>query len=450
MRIIILSLLGLLLFSPFSSVQAKSILVQTEPYQVPVVTQKGRKVKGTITLYVTFAKKADVINFCNQLPKVREAVLFSFAQNPIRYINREYHLDGASDTVFKKFESVFPNNGISKVVVVSGIKKRAEGSSPIPISGVNSKCTPVTQKPKFVMEAEEKNIPEVVIKKQTSKFESPVQEGFVNPYQQQPEAKGVSEDEPEKDNNPEPLSKENDKNSEPVEDLAQLKPDSLPVNSKPSCTSRLSNFWNAGEHVVSGEKYWLKRVFTLDRNNDSITDDINFSLVRHDGGDYLNLYYIGETGQNTINLAPSLALSNQSVIAQFCQGDLKFKQPVQKVAPAKVQKIENPEPASSAPVSKKLPKDTDDGFGNLVIIVIVAALIAMALATILYVKLRKSAKQRRIDRRMSDRRVAEGLDPSGPKFSPEDGSGTNMPLSEKDKKRERRINAQNRRKGKGA
>jgi len=473
MHILCILFLSWLLVFPSSAVMAKEVLVQTEHFKVPLLTDSGRIKKGLVTLYITFSSETHVINFCNILPKVREAVLVTANRNPIRVSDNEYRLEGVSSLYKQALREAFVQSGIKKVVVIRGTKKKAEGSESLVIRGVRRKCTPLKTTPQFVVKAEllDEASQGFQAQNKASRFEGPVQDDLVNPYGKGPSQikrrpeQSIDQSDIPKTPVQSPASASKTKNL-PKIGVVGLQPKTVPTpvpaqttdkvsNTAPVCSSNMGSFWEAGEYDIAGQSYWLKRVYTIDRNNDRRVDDIGFNLVRNDGSSALDLYYYGAPGQKTITMLPGLKLNTEGVISRFCPGEITFPIPFQNETSETKRSLSK---ANSNPASVRSKKE-DDSMMQLVMVVAGISLVVVVLVGILVMQIRKSSKQNRLQKRMSENRVAEGLSPEGPASAPriniEENFGESAslqhesvppePLSEK---RKRRIEARNRRKEK--
>jgi len=89
---------------------------------------------------------------------------------------------------------------------------------------------------------------------------------------------------------------------------------------------QLTEAWPAGYHAVSGRRYWLDQVFTLDDDNNGGVDNIGFLLTNEDRAD-LYIYYFPSPGRKSVVSAPTLRLADDRDVPGVCAGRQKYKKP---------------------------------------------------------------------------------------------------------------------------
>lgn len=91
------------------------------------------------------------------------------------------------------------------------------------------------------------------------------------------------------------------------------------------CDRDLVNFWEPGEIVIEGQKFWLSGVFTIDLDGDGRIDDVGFK-IKAEGriGNILN-YFPATEGRLSGKTVESLKLEDDSEIHRLCAGNLTFE-----------------------------------------------------------------------------------------------------------------------------
>ncbi len=96
--------------------------------------------------------------------------------------------------------------------------------------------------------------------------------------------------------------------------------------SKPafSCDRELTDFWKAGEHMVSGQKVRLTGVFTVDLDNDGRVDNVGFKIGASGRIGNVLSYFPVKKGRLSARSIPTLKLDNDDDIYRLCAGDVTF------------------------------------------------------------------------------------------------------------------------------
>ena len=84
-----------------------------------------------------------------------------------------------------------------------------------------------------------------------------------------------------------------------------------------SCNTDLTAVWPAGLHQYSGKWYWLKKVFTLDEDNDGNVENVSF-ILKSEGLPDIQIYYRPGPGRQSVVSVPTLRLRDSSIITRLC------------------------------------------------------------------------------------------------------------------------------------
>ncbi len=105
-----------------------------------------------------------------------------------------------------------------------------------------------------------------------------------------------------------------------------------PGPAKP-CNQRLKNFWRQTAISVRGVSYYLSQAFTIDQDNDGVTDNLGFTLKARGKPDMV-IRYFASPGQISGRALPGIGIGNDQLIARFCFGRVDFGEPPKETAAA--------------------------------------------------------------------------------------------------------------------
>ncbi len=109
---------------------------------------------------------------------------------------------------------------------------------------------------------------------------------------------------------------------------------SAPVSPPPEpCSQRLKNFWRQTAVSVNGETYYLSQVFTIDQDNDGVTDNLGFTLKARGKPD-MAIRYFASPEQISGRDLPEIGIGNDQLVARFCFGRADFGEPPEEIAAA--------------------------------------------------------------------------------------------------------------------
>lgn len=94
------------------------------------------------------------------------------------------------------------------------------------------------------------------------------------------------------------------------------------------CDKNIGDYWVSGTYEIKGEKYWLSKVFTIDRDNDKHTDNIGFRLTGPEGKTLVLFYFAPKGGLSGRSMAP-FKLSDETVIPTLCFEQISFELPLE-------------------------------------------------------------------------------------------------------------------------
>ena len=115
-----------------------------------------------------------------------------------------------------------------------------------------------------------------------------------------------------------------EKSIKPTSIVQRASPQPAP---EPNGCVKLDDAWKQGFHKVSGAKYWLDRVFSIDENKDGAVDNIGF-ILKAEGKKDIFIYYFPTKGRQTVKAVPTLRLEDARVVLRTCFGQAEFKKPV--------------------------------------------------------------------------------------------------------------------------
>ncbi len=94
----------------------------------------------------------------------------------------------------------------------------------------------------------------------------------------------------------------------------------------PTCDKKLDQFWQPGELTVEGTRFWLRRVFAIDADNDGRTDDVGFILTANGQTD-LVIRYVRTIGNVSGRTVPALRIADEGDIPRLCFEQITFERP---------------------------------------------------------------------------------------------------------------------------
>ncbi len=92
------------------------------------------------------------------------------------------------------------------------------------------------------------------------------------------------------------------------------------------CNQRVKNFWRKTAVSVQGKTYYLSQVFTIDQDNDGVTDNLGFTLKARGKPDIV-IRYFASPGQISGRDLPGIGIDNDQLVARFCFGRADFGDP---------------------------------------------------------------------------------------------------------------------------
>ena len=99
------------------------------------------------------------------------------------------------------------------------------------------------------------------------------------------------------------------------------------------CNQRLKNFWRQTAISVKGVSYYLSQVFTIDQDDDGVTDNLGFTLKARGKPDMV-IRYFASPGQISGRDLPGIGIDNDQLVARFCFGRVDFGDPPEEIAAA--------------------------------------------------------------------------------------------------------------------
>ncbi len=96
------------------------------------------------------------------------------------------------------------------------------------------------------------------------------------------------------------------------------------------CNRSLGEFWQAGTVDIDGKRNWLLGVYTIDQNDDQITDNMVFKVRTQGRVDRVIRYFPVERGDVAAKNIADLKLDNENLVGSICSGNLVFKGPTAK------------------------------------------------------------------------------------------------------------------------
>jgi hypothetical protein len=105
----------------------------------------------------------------------------------------------------------------------------------------------------------------------------------------------------------------------------------LPLPPPEPCNQRLKNFWRQTTVSIRGENYYLSQVFTIDQDNDGVTDNLGFTLKARGKPDMV-VRYFASPGQISGKALPGIGIGNDQLVARFCFGRVDLGAPPEDIA----------------------------------------------------------------------------------------------------------------------
>lgn len=125
----------------------ESIAIQLKSLGLPAISQKGYRGRTTITPYIEVIDEDAVERFCGRLPRVLDAILIAFEENPVILENKTTDLAGRQDELGRHIEEAVGIGVFKRLHLVAGSKRRGAGSELVSLRSGTRECQPIAYLP---------------------------------------------------------------------------------------------------------------------------------------------------------------------------------------------------------------------------------------------------------------------------------------------------------------
>ena len=98
------------------------------------------------------------------------------------------------------------------------------------------------------------------------------------------------------------------------------------------CNRQLKNFWRQTAISIHGVRYYLSQAFTIDQDNNGVTDNLGFTLKARGKPDMV-IRYFASPGQISGRDLPGIGIGNDQPVSRFCFGRADFGDPPKDITP---------------------------------------------------------------------------------------------------------------------
>jgi len=276
--------------------------VQYKAFPVPLVTEKGRHLLGAVSFVIQTKSQRHVAEVCRLLPRFKEAVFLELDHNPIPVAKRTYVMDGVVERLFDIVHEVMGRNLVAHLYLAPGAHRIGKDSAITDLEGTDENCMSLESLPAFAaaypsaggVVAEELAKAKVKARAAAAAAASEAERAAI-------EAAALDAAAPR---------------GSKAKGVAQTS----------ACVTDLTSVWPAGLHQYSGKWYWLKKVFTLDEDNDGNVENVGF-ILKSEGLPDIQIYYRPSSGRQSIVSVPTLRLGDASTIGRLCLNQQVYRKP---------------------------------------------------------------------------------------------------------------------------
>lgn len=149
------------------------VAIQLKSIGLPGITDKGYRGRTTVTPYIVVQNKDVIERFCGRWPRVVDAVLIAFEEAPVDLKNKETDLASRQDSLGKHIEEAVGVGVFKNLYLVSGSKRRADGTEIMSSKFGTRDCQPIKYLPwEKVVPKPVRQAAESVVKSQPTVAES--------------------------------------------------------------------------------------------------------------------------------------------------------------------------------------------------------------------------------------------------------------------------------------
>ena len=113
--------------------------------------------------------------------------------------------------------------------------------------------------------------------------------------------------------------------------ISQVRADN-PVSTTSACDVKIEEQWTAGYHKYDGKDYLLRKIESVDGNNDGIVDNLVFTLVADNHEQLILRHFEPSDGPRQQNIG-TLAIPENLNINRFCLDSISFGIPIRTEPP---------------------------------------------------------------------------------------------------------------------
>lgn len=147
---------GFLTLPLHSNAAAEPVAIQMKSINLPGISEKGYRGRTAVTPYVLVQSEDVIERFCGRWPRVIDAILIAFENAPVDLKDKAADLALRQDDLGKHIEEAVGTGVFTKLYLVGGSKRRADGTKIKSSKFGTRDCQPIQYLPW------EKEIPEPV------------------------------------------------------------------------------------------------------------------------------------------------------------------------------------------------------------------------------------------------------------------------------------------------
>ncbi len=285
--------------------------VQIKAFPVPILTGKGKKALGALSIFVQVSQKWHIAELCRLLPRFTEAVTLELDHSPIPVKERTYDMTGVAQRLYAIANESLKSDLVRHLFVIPGARRLGDGAAVLELDGTDEFCVQVTELPAYAADYPSAGgrIVELEAKARAKKA---AEQAAAQAAAEAAAAAAAAEQAAAEQATAEASAKLGVRAGGDVGERA--------------CERDLTRYWPAGLHQYSGKWYWLSRVFTLDDNNDGTIDDVGF-ILKSEGLADIQVNYFPGPGRQSIVSVPTLRLADEGRIKNLCPNQQAYRKP---------------------------------------------------------------------------------------------------------------------------
>lgn len=133
----------------------ETVAVQLNPLAITAISENGYKGRSVVTPYFRVKDAKALGRLCGRLPRLTDVMLIAFNETPAELGRLKEHIAERQNEFESRVESVIGTGVFDGLFIVSGAKKRGEGTELADVAGGTQTCQPIKQFPWEVAASEQ-------------------------------------------------------------------------------------------------------------------------------------------------------------------------------------------------------------------------------------------------------------------------------------------------------